>query len=38
MDEYGAWERYSEFTRTCHNMNIIVQTKGEDTYPLNRKS
>ena len=26
VGEYGALERYFEFTRTCHNMNTIVKT------------
>ena len=28
VDEYGALPTSSEFMRTCHNTNIIVQTKG----------
>ena len=35
VDEYGALERYSEFVRTCHNINIIVQTIGGDESSLN---
>ena len=30
VDEDGALARYSEFMKTCHNMNIIVQTTGGD--------
>ena len=30
VDEYGALARSLEFMRTCHNMNIIVQTTGGD--------
>ena len=28
VDEDVSTSRSSEFTKTCHNMNIIVQTKG----------
>ena len=35
VDEDGALPRYSEFMKTCHNMNIIVQTTGEDASSLN---
>ena len=28
VDEYGTLARSSEFMKTCHNMKIIVQTKG----------
>ena len=38
MDEYGALSRYSESMKTCHNMNIIVQTTGGDSSSLNGKS
>ena len=34
VEEDGALARYSEFMRTCHNMNIIVQNKCEDSYSL----
>ena len=37
VDEYGALARYSESMKTCHNMNIIVQNAGGDTYSLNDK-
>ena len=30
VDEYVALSTYSEFIRTCHNMNIIVQNTGGD--------
>ena len=30
--------RSSEFTRICHNMNIVVQTTGGDTSSLKIKS
>ena len=38
VDEDGALPRYSEFMKTCHNMNIIVQTTGEDAYYIHGKS
>ena len=38
VDEYGVLARSSEFMKTCHNMNIIVQTTGEDSYFFNGKS
>ena len=38
LDEYGALARSSEFIRTCHNMNIIVQTTGGYSSSLNGKS
>ena len=38
VDEYGALARYSESMKTCHNMNIIVQTTGGDVSSLNGKS
>ena len=38
VDEDGALTRSSEFMRTFHNMNIIVQTTGGDAYSLNGKS
>ena len=38
VDEDGALSRSSEFMRTCHNMNIIVQTSGGDASYLNGKS
>ena len=37
FDEYGALSRSSEFIKTCHNMNILVQTTGEYAYELNSK-
>ena len=37
MDEYGALARSSGFMRTCHNMNIIVQTTGEYASSPNGK-
>ena len=37
VDEDGALARSSEFMRTCHNMNIIVQTTGGDASSLNGK-
>ena len=30
MDEYGVLAKYYEFIRTCHNINIIVQTTYEN--------
>ena len=38
VDEDGALSRSSEFMKTCHNMNIIVQTTGGDASSLNGKS
>ena len=38
VDEDGALARSSEFMRTCHNMNIIVQTTGGDASSLNGKN
>ena len=38
VDEDGALPRSSEFMRTCHKMNIIVQTTGGDASSLNGKS
>ena len=38
VDEDGALERSSEFMKTCHNMNIIVQTTGGYASYLNGKS
>ena len=35
VDEDGALARYSEFTRTCHKMNSIVQTICGDASSLN---
>ena len=35
VDEDGALERSSRFMRKFHNMNIIVQTKGEYLSSLN---
>ena len=37
VDEDGALSRSSDFTKTCHNMNIIVQTKGGYASSLNGK-
>ena len=37
VDEDGALARSSEFMKTCHNMNIIVQTTGVDEYSRNVK-
>ena len=36
-DEYLALEISSEFMKTCHNMNIIVQNKGGYSYFINGK-
>ena len=36
--EYGALEKYSEFMRKCHNMNIIVENKVGDALSLNGES
>ena len=38
VDEDGALARSLEFMRTCHNMNIIVQRTGGDSYSPNGKS
>ena len=38
VDEYGAIEKYSEFMKTCHNMNIIAQSTGGDASSINGKS
>ena len=38
VDEDGSLARSSKFMRTCHNMNIIVQTTGGDSSSLNGKS
>ena len=38
VDEDGALSRSSEFMRTCHNMNIIVQTTGRDASYISGKS
>ena len=38
VDEDGALSRSSEFMKTCHNMNIIVQNTGGDKYLLNGNS
>ena len=35
--EYGELARSSEFIKTCHNMNIIVQTTGGYYSSLNGK-
>ena len=37
VDEYGALTGYSEFMKTCHNINIIVQTKEGYESSLNCK-
>ena len=37
VDEDGALARSSEFMKTCHNMNIIFQTKIVDASSLNGK-
>ena len=37
VDEYGALERSSEFTKICHNTNIIFQTTGGDESSINGK-
>ena len=37
VDQDVALARYSEFTKTCHNMNIIVQITGGDSSSLNGK-
>ena len=38
VDEYGALSRSSESMKTCHNMNIIVQTTCGDASSINGKS
>ena len=38
VDEYGALVGSSEFMRTCHNRNIIVQNTGGYSSSLNGKS
>ena len=38
VDEYGALARYSELIKTCHYINIVVQTTGGDSSSLNGKS
>ena len=38
VDEYGALARSSEFMRTRHDMNIIVQTTGGYASSINGKS
>ena len=38
VDKYGELARSSGFVMTCHNMNIIVQTTGQDESFLNGKS
>ena len=38
VDEDEPLARYSEFMKTCHNMNIIIQTEGWNEYSLNGKS
>ena len=38
VDEYGALEISSEFMKTYHNMNIMVQNTGGDAYSLNGKT
>ena len=38
VDENGALNRYFGFMKTCHNMNIIVQTTGGDASSLIVKS
>ena len=37
VDEYGAIAKSSNLLRTCHNINIIVQTTGGDSSSLNGK-
>ena len=37
VDEDGALGRSYEFMKTCHNMDIIVQTTGKDASSLNGK-
>ena len=38
VDEDSTLARYYEFMKTCHNMNITVQTTGGDTSSINGKS
>ena len=38
VDEYGALAIYSEFMKTCHNMNIIVQTTGGYAFSIHGKN
>ena len=38
VDEYGELSRHAEFMKICHNMNIIVKTKGWDESSINGKS
>ena len=38
VDEFGSLEIFYEFTRTCHNINIIVQNKCGDEPSLNEKN
>ena len=38
MDEDEALARYSEFMSSCHNMTIVIQNIGGDSYSLNGKS
>ena len=37
VDEDGLLKRYYDLMKTCHNMNIIVQTTGRDTSSVNVK-
>ena len=37
VDEYGTLARSSEFNKTCHNMNIIIQTTSGSTFLLDGK-
>ena len=37
VNEYGALARSSRFIKTCHNMNIIVQTTGSYASSLDGK-
>ena len=36
--EYGELARSSDFMRTCHKMNIIVQTTSRDASSINWKN
>ena len=38
VDEDGSLARFSEFTKTSHTMNIMVQNTGGYAYYLNGKS
>ena len=38
VDGVGALAIFSELMITCHNMNIIVQTKGRDVSSINGKN